>query len=68
MKAYIKCFDELTRHKNVKYTFTGRDNIFSIYVCLKGDTISPLEILAEINLMVNKLNLCEFWIKKSSCD
>ena len=68
MNAYIKILDELTRHKNVKYTFTDRDDTFLIYVFFKDDTISPLEILAEINLMVNKLNLCDFRKKKSSCD
>ena len=61
-------FEELTRDENVKYTFTGRDDTFLIYAFLEDNAISPLEILTEINLIVNKLNLCDFWMQKSSCE
>ena len=27
--------------------------------------MSPLEFLAEINLLANKVGVCDFWMKKS---
>ena len=65
MNAYVQIFDELPQNKNIKYTFTGRNDSFFIYVFFKNDEKSPLELLNKINLIANKLGVCEFWMKKS---
>ena len=66
MDVCLHIFDELLRSDHVKYTFTGRDGTFMIYTFLKNDNVSPLDTLAQINLMANKSGISDFWMKKST--
>ena len=64
MGSYVKIFDELTRTKDITYTFTGRDRTFLIYAFCKGD-VNFLTILDEINILALKYGLNEFCRKRS---
>ena len=66
MNNYIKFLDGITRLSRVKCTFTGTGDTFRIYAFVKDiDEVSPLDILAEINLLASKVGVCDFWMKKS---
>ena len=64
MGSYVKIFDELTRTKDITYTFTWRDRTFLIYAFCKED-VDFLTILDELNILALKYGLNEFWGKRS---
>ena len=60
MDVCLQIFDELPYSDHLKYTFTEREGTFMIYAFFINDILSPLDILAQINLMTNKSGISDF--------
>ena len=60
MDVCLQIFDELPYSDHLKNTFTEREGTFTIYAFFINDILSPLDILAQINLMANKSGISDF--------
>ena len=60
VSAYVDVFEELKCHDQVKFTFSGHNKTFLVYVFFKDySKINPLDVLEELNTLVKKKGLCE---------